>query len=81
MESIPLESKVLLVVNNLPVSAKEARDVGSIPGWGRSPREGNDNPATGAWGAVVHRLKTRVGHDLSVHTHTKQTPQNGGVVN
>ena len=26
------------------VSACDARDLGSIPGWGRSPGEGNGNP-------------------------------------
>ena len=29
------------LVKNLPANAG---DVGSIPGWGRSPGEGNDNP-------------------------------------
>ena len=34
-----------LVVKNLPANAGDvARDAGSIPGLGRSPREGNDNP-------------------------------------
>ena len=32
------------VVKNLPASAGHARDVGSIPGPGRSPGIGNDNP-------------------------------------
>ena len=32
------------VVKHLPVNAGDARDVGLIPGSGRSPREGNDNP-------------------------------------
>ena len=45
-------------------SACNARDLGSIPGWGRSPGEGNDNPLQypclenpkdrGAWQATVH---------------------------
>ena len=45
-------------------SACNARDLGSIPGWGRSPGEGNDNPlqypcmensmAREAWQAIVH---------------------------
>ena len=47
---------VALVVNNLPANAKEARDVGSVPGWGRSPGEENDNPVTEEpGGAIVHR--------------------------
>ena len=52
------------VVKNLPASAGHARDVGSIPGPGRSPGIGNDNPLQysylensrdrGAWRAAVH---------------------------
>ena len=48
------------------VSACNARDLGSIPGLGRSPGEGNGNPlqysrlenpvARGAWWAAVHRV-------------------------
>ena len=32
------------MVKNLPAYAGDKRDVGSIPGSGRSPREGNGNP-------------------------------------
>ena len=32
------------VVKNLPASAGDTTDVGSIPGSGRSPGEGNGNP-------------------------------------
>ena len=32
------------VVKNLPANAGDARDVGFIPGWGRSPEGGNGNP-------------------------------------
>ena len=52
------------MVKNLPANAGEARDVGLIPGWGRSPRGGNGNPFQysclensmnrGAWWATVH---------------------------
>ena len=48
--------------------------MGSIPGLGRSPGEGNDNPLQysclenpmdrGAWWAAIHGV-TRVGHDLA----------------
>ena len=31
------------VVKNLPANAGDARDMGSIPGSGRSPGEGNGN--------------------------------------
>ena len=33
-----------LEVKNLPANAGDISDVGSIPGSGRSPRDGNDNP-------------------------------------
>ena len=52
------------MVENLPANAGDARDVGSIPGSGRSPREGNSkslqysylgNPMDrGAWQATAH---------------------------
>ena len=47
-------------------SACNAGDLGSVPGWGRSPGEGNGNPLQcscledlmdrGAWQATVHRV-------------------------
>ena len=60
-------------------SACNAGDLGSIPGSGRSPGEGNGNPLwyfclenptdRGAWWAMVHGV-ARVGHDLA----TKPSP-------
>ena len=54
------------VVKNLPVSVGDARDMGWIPGLGRSPREGNGNPLQysflenpmdrGARQAMFHRV-------------------------
>ena len=32
------------VVKNPSASARDAKDTGSVPGWGRSPGEGNGNP-------------------------------------
>ena len=32
------------VVKNLSANAGDSRNMGSIPGWGRSPGVGNDNP-------------------------------------
>ena len=59
-------SQVALVVKNLPASAGDIRDSGSIPGLGRSPGEGNGNPLQysclenpmdrEAWQAIVHRV-------------------------
>ena len=55
---------VALVVKNLPASAGDVKDVGSIPVSGRSPGEGNGNllqysclknpTDRGAWRATVH---------------------------
>ena len=36
-------SQVALVVKNPPANAGDARDMGLIPGWGRSPAVGNGN--------------------------------------
>ena len=36
-------SQVALVVKNPPANARDVRDVGSIPGLGRSPRGGHGN--------------------------------------
>ena len=32
------------MVKNLPANEGDSRDMGLIPGWGRSPGVGNDNP-------------------------------------
>ena len=52
-------------MENLPANAGDARDVGLIPGLGRSPGGGHENPLQyswlenpvdrGAWQATVHR--------------------------
>ena len=63
-------------------SAFSARDLGSIPGSGRSPRGGNGNPRQysclenpmdgGAWGATVHWV-AESWPQLSTHTETLNT--------
>ena len=57
------------MVKNLPAKAGDTRDVGSIPGSGRAPGEGNGNPLQysylgnpmdrGAWPATVHGVAKR----------------------
>ena len=57
---------VVLVVKNLPANTGDIRDVGLIPGLGRSLGGGNGNPLwytclenprdRGAWWATVHRV-------------------------
>ena len=37
-------SQLALVVKNPPANAGDLRDVGSTPGWGRSPGGGHGNP-------------------------------------
>ena len=65
---------MVLVVKNLPASPGDIRDMGWIPGLGRSPGGGNGNPLQysclensmdrGAWWATVHRVaKSWIGHD------------------
>ena len=61
-------SQVALVVKNLPANSADAKDVGSIPGSGRSSGEGNGNPLqssypnksmdSGVWRATVCKRAT-----------------------
>ena len=77
-----LESKIYPACWGFPCSSvgKESAcnvgNLGSIPGLGRSPGEGNGNPLQyaclenpmdrGAWQATVHRVAKRVGRDLGI---------------
>ena len=71
-----------LVVRNLPADTEDIRDVGLIPGLGRSPGEGHGNPLQesclenttdrGAWRATVRKVaksQTRL-KQLSTHACT-----------
>ena len=61
----PGASQVVLVVKNPPANAGDIRNLGSVPGWGRSPGGGQSNPLqysclqtptdTGAWRAAVRK--------------------------
>ena len=68
------------MIKDSPANARDSRDVGSIPGSGRSPGVGNGTPLQysflensmdrGAWGATVHGMaesQTR----LSDSAHTR----------
>ena len=72
----------MLVVKNPPANAGDSRDTGSIPGLGRSPGEGYDNPLQyscleksvdrGTQWATDHRVAkswTRLKQLSSQHTH------------
>ena len=62
----------MVLVKNLPDSAGDIRDVGSIPGLGGSPRGGRGSPRwycclenpmdRGAWQAMVHGVR-KTWHD------------------
>ena len=67
------------MVRNLPTKARDAGDVGSIPGLGKCPRKGHGNPLQcsclenpmdrGAWLAIAHGV-TKSGHSsASERTH------------
>ena len=74
------------MVKNPPANAGDIRDVGSIPGSGRSPGGGNGNPLQvpflpgnpkdrGAWWAIVHGVAkswTRL-KQLSTHVPANTT--------
>ena len=71
------------VVKNPPANAGDARALGSIPGFGRSPGVGNGDPHQytclensmdrGAWQTTVHgvsKSRTRLSAHAGVCTHT-----------
>ena len=65
-ESVEVASQVVLVVKNPPANSGDTRDVGLIPGSGRSPGGGIGNPLQysclenamerRAWQAAVHKV-------------------------
>ena len=67
-------------VKNLPANAADVRDVGSVPGLGRSPGVGNVNPLYSSclgnpWTEEIGMLQSvglqRVGHDRA-HTQASK---------
>ena len=75
-----LASQLALVVKNLPAKAGDIRDMGSIPGWGRSPGGGRGNPLQcsclenpmdrGTQGAILHRVTKSQTWLKGLCTHT-----------
>ena len=51
-----------LVVKNPPASGEDAGDLGSIPGLGRSPGEGNGNPLQYSCLENPHEQRRLAGH-------------------
>ena len=72
-------SQVTLVVKNPPANAGDIKDMGLIPGLGRSPGGGNGSPLQhsclenskerGAWWATVHRFTESDRTNATQHTH------------
>ena len=68
------------MVKNLPASAGDVRDVGSISGLGRSPEGGNGSPLQysclgnpvdiGAWRGMAHRAAESDTTDAAEHACT-----------
>ena len=70
-----------VAVKNLPANAEDTRNVGLIPGLGRSPGVGNGNPLQysclensmdrGVWWPTVHGItKSHMTECMDTHTHT-----------
>ena len=69
------------VIKNLPANARDTRDVGLIPGSGRSPGGGHDNPLQysclensmdrGAWWVTVHGVTEESDMTEQLKTHTQ----------
>ena len=80
---------MVLVVENPPAKSGDIRDMGSIPGSGRSPRGGHGNPLQysclenpmdrRAWWAAGHSVT--VGHDWSDLVHTGKDYLDHGLPN
>ena len=75
------------MAKNPPANADDVRDVGSIPGLGRSPGGGHGNPFQyscleksmdrGAWWALESIESQRVGHNLvTEHAHMSFSYEN-----
>ena len=58
----PAGDEASLVVKNLPPSAADARDLGSIPGLGRSPGERNGNPLQDSCLEKAHGQRSLAGY-------------------
>ena len=75
------------MVNNLPPMQEMLREVGSIPGSGRSPEEGDGNPLQyscpenplkgGTWRATVHRIPKSLAQlkRLTMHLNESEVAQ------
>ena len=75
---------MVLVVKNPPTNAGDIRDMGSIPGSGRSPGGGHDNPFQYSylenpinrvsWWAPVHSVTQSTTRLKRLSTHREEVP-------
>ena len=80
---------MVLVVKNLPANAGDIKEIGSVPGLGRSPGGGYRNPlqysclenpvVRGAWQATVHRVAESLTPLKWLCTHTFIGSQTNGI--
>ena len=76
-------ASMVLVEKNLPANSGDKRDLGSVPGSGKTPGGGHGNPLQysclenpmdrGAWWATVHRVAksgTRLKQPTTAHVST-----------
>ena len=66
-----MKTSVLPVEKNLPANSGDKRDVGSVPGWGRSPGGGHSNPLQYA---CLENPMDRGASWATVHGVTKSQP-------
>ena len=74
--------QVALVIKNPPANAGDGRDLGSIPGWGRSPGGGDGNPLRrsclgnnsdrGGWRAAAHMVTESWTQLKRLSTHARR---------
>ena len=80
---------MVLVVKNLPANVGDIKDIGSVPGLGRSPGGGHgnllqhsclENPMDRrAWQATVHRISENLTRPKWLCTHTFIGSQTNGI--
>ena len=66
-------SHMVLLVKNPPANAGDIRDTSSIPGLGRSPREGHGNPLQYSCLENSHGQRSLAGYDPQGHKESDTT--------
>ena len=67
--------QVVLVVKNPPANARDIRDMGLIPGLGRSPGGGHDNPLQYSTLKNPHGQRSLAGYNPWGHKELDMTEQ------